>query len=199
MDAAATSIAATHARPRHTLKRTRSTASVNERVMDMLNPRHQQEMQYAPDSDDEDLAAPSGARPPPAGMGMQEDWEVEQHDDGSSSDEGVQEQDIDGDDPFSDAPAVRKRVASASDMVLDSPTNSPTRRRTSNGYGKPATRAPSASPTKRKTTSDQSVAMLSDDEDNPFTVKPGKRAAASPPAAPRKQAPKGSDRVSYVL
>lgn len=166
------------ARDPSTLKRTASTASVNERVMDMLNPAHKQ--RYV-DDDGED-----------SDMGMQEDWEVE-------PDPEEEEVDVDNgcDDPFAPS-SSRSRPrhtsgSSSSRMLLDrqegsSPPSSPT-------LGRSALPTPKSS---RKPANRVSMAMMQDmddeDDDNPFL--------ARGPAKAQNNKGKSSidrDKVSYVL
>lgn len=122
------------------LKRTNSTASVNERVMDMLNPMHKD--RYV-GSDEE------GSEIDESDMGMQEDWEPEPEEE----------------DPFapSGSGSSSARHSSGSRMMLDndgsSLPSSPT-------LGRSSLPTPKSS---RKTGKSVSMRGMEDDEDdNPF-------------------------------
>lgn len=167
------------------LKRTASTASVNEHIMDMLNPHKQAE----------EIARMNGSKARKGrsssvlssdsedGIGTLEDWEIEQDDSpvaGQKRRRVVEEK-----DPFTVSPPV-----SGSSMTLDGgegPSSSPTvavqKRRRSGGLSRAAAQ-------------DSSDDDMDDADNNPFLDRP-----SNPPKAPSKNGSKvdHKKKISYVL
>lgn len=167
---------------RPALKRTASTQSVNEHIMDMLNPHKQAEeiarmnghsrkgrssSVLSSDSDD--------------GIGTIEDWEIEEDSPVALDSSSSKRRAIEDDDPFTVTPP-----ASGTSMMLDSagPSSSPT-------LAVQRKRRPAHPPAARAQDSDDD---MDDADNNPFL-----NTSSDPPKASKKSMADHKKKISYVL